>query len=57
VVAATLVSLFLLAVFTVVYEVRMYGNAKALSDRIDSGGITLDQGMTEYQALAKHTLF
>ncbi len=57
VVAGSLVSLFLLAVFTVVFEVRMYGNAKALADRIDSGGITLDQGMTEYQALAKHTLF
>src|ERR1700742_1292584 len=57
VVAGTLVSLFLLAVFTVVFEVRMYGNAKALADRIDSGGITLDQGMTQYQTLAKQTLF
>ncbi len=57
VIAATLVSFFLIAVFSVVYEVRMYGNAKAIAGRVDSGAITLDQGMTEYQTLAKHTLF
>ncbi len=56
-VVATLVALFLGAVFTVVYEVRMFNNAEALAARIDSGRLTPESGMAAYQALAKHSLF
>src|SRR5665213_884818 len=56
-VIATMVALFLCAVFTVVYEVRMFNNAEALAARIDSGRLTPESGMTAYQALAKHSLF
>ena len=52
-VVVTLVGLFLFAVFMVVYEFRMLANANTLSTQIDSGQLTLDQGVAQYQALAR----
>lgn len=55
--AGLLVVLFLLGVFTIVYEIRMYNNAAALAAQIDSGRLDLTEAMTAYQALAKRSLF
>ncbi|HEX4274151.1 MAG TPA: serine/threonine-protein kinase [Bryobacteraceae bacterium] len=52
-----LVALFLIGVFLVVYEIRMWNNAKDLRSRLDSGQVTLDVARTAYQALAKKSLF
>ncbi|MEP6714711.1 MAG: serine/threonine-protein kinase [Terriglobia bacterium] len=49
--------IFFAAVFTVVYEVRMYNNADALRKQIDSGQIGTDDGAKAYSALAKKSLF
>jgi tetratricopeptide (TPR) repeat protein len=51
------VALFLLAVFTVVYQVRMFRNADALGRKIDSGQLTTEQGAAAYRALANRSLF
>jgi serine/threonine protein kinase len=53
----TLVALFLVTVFVMVYEFRMLGNSRALSREIDSGQITPEQGAAAYQSLAKRSLF
>jgi tetratricopeptide (TPR) repeat protein len=55
--AGALVALFLAAVFIMVYEIRMYNNAEALRQRIDSGQISLDTAMTAYSAMARSSLF
>jgi serine/threonine protein kinase len=52
-----LVALFLIAVFVVVYELRMWSNAKALRSQIDSGQLTPDTARVAYQAMAKTSLF
>jgi serine/threonine protein kinase len=52
-----LVALFLSAVFTIVYEIRMWSNAQNLSAQIDSGQLTPDAANVAYQALAKKSLF
>jgi serine/threonine protein kinase len=52
-----LVALFLCAVFIVVYEIRMWSNAKNLRAEIDSGILTPDLANVAYQALAKKSLF
>jgi serine/threonine protein kinase len=52
-----MVALFLIGVFTIVYQIRMWNNAQALRARIDSGQVTLDNAKTAYQALAKKSLF
>jgi hypothetical protein len=52
-----LVTLFLASVFTIVYEIRMWNNAEALRQRIDSGRLGLDTAKTAYFALAKRSLF
>jgi serine/threonine protein kinase len=52
-----LVALFLIAVFVIVYEVRMLNNAEALANQIDSGRISLADAMPAYQSLVKHSLF
>jgi len=51
------VALFLAAVFTVVYEVRMLNNAIALRKQIDSGQLSTDEGAKQYRALARKSLF
>jgi serine/threonine protein kinase len=56
-VVVSLVALFLVTVFVIVYEFRMMTNARALSRGIDSGQITLDQGAAAYQALAAKSFF
>ncbi len=52
-----LVALFLVGVFTIVYEFRMLNNAEALSSQIDSGRLDLTGAMAAYRDLAKHSLF
>jgi tetratricopeptide (TPR) repeat protein len=51
------IALFLIAVFVIVYEVRMLNNADALATRIDSGRLSLTDAMSDYQSLARHSLF
>jgi serine/threonine protein kinase len=55
--AATVVALFLTAVFSVVYAFRMLGNANALARQIDSGQLRLDEGAAAYNALAAKSWF
>jgi serine/threonine protein kinase len=50
-------AVFLLAVFTIVYEIRMWNNASDLRAKIDSGQLNLTSAMKGYQDLAKHSLF
>lgn len=57
VLVGTVVALFLLAVFTVVYQVRMFNNADTLAEQIDSGRLDLASAMSAYQSMAKHSLF
>jgi serine/threonine protein kinase len=52
-----LVAIFLIAVFVIVYEVRMLNNAEALANQIDSGRISLADAMPAYQSLVKHSIF
>jgi serine/threonine protein kinase len=52
-----LVALFLFAVFFVVYEARMWNNAKDLRAQIESGRVSPDIASAAYQALAKKNLF
>ena len=52
-VVVSLVALFLVAVFTIVYEVRMMMNSHALARQMDAGQLSLDQGATAYHALAR----
>src|SRR5579863_1128142 len=52
-----LVAFFLFAVFFVVYEIRMWNNAKDLRAQIESGRLTPDIASAAYQALAKKNLF
>jgi tetratricopeptide (TPR) repeat protein len=54
---ASLVALFLGAVFMVVYEVRMFNNAEALRRQIDAGRLSMDGGLGAYNSLAKQSLF
>ncbi len=54
---ATIVALFLLAVFSVVYQVRMFNNADALAEQIDSGRLDVASALSAYDAMAKHSLF
>ena len=49
--------LFFAAVFTVVYEVRMYNNADALRKKIDSGQLGMEDGAKAYRTLARQSLF
>jgi hypothetical protein len=55
--AGLAVALFLVFVFAVVYEFRILGNANALSRRIDSGQIGLEDGAKAYRALAAKSWF
>jgi len=57
IVVPALVAVFLCAVFTIVYEVRMYSNASALRTRIETGELTPDVAGVAYQALVKQSLF
>ena len=52
-----LVAIFLIAVFVIVYEVRMLNHAEALANQIDSGRISLADAMPAYQSLVKHSIF
>ena len=52
-----LVALFLCAVFTTVYEIRMRNNAQSLRAQIDSGQLTPDAANVAYRALSKKNLF
>jgi serine/threonine protein kinase len=56
-VVASLVALFLGAVFIVVYEARMYNNAEVLRRQIDSGRMNLADAHAAYNSLAKQSLF
>jgi hypothetical protein len=51
------VALFLISVFTVVYEVRMLNLARSLSSQIDSGRMAPETANVAYQALAKKSWF
>jgi len=44
-------------VFVVAYEFKMLGNSNALSRRIDSGQVSLEDGAREYRALAAKSWF
>ena len=55
--AGTLIAVFLATVFSIVYSVRMLGNAKKLATQIDSGQLTLDQGSKAYEAMADKSWF
>lgn len=48
----TMAALFVLFVFGVVYEFRMWGNARKLSKEIESGQVSLEEGARQYRALA-----
>src|ERR1017187_442618 len=50
-----MVAVFLCAVFTLVYEGRMYSQAESLSSEIDSGRMAPDTAKVAYQELAKKT--
>jgi tetratricopeptide (TPR) repeat protein len=52
-----LAALFLIAVFVIVYEIRMLNNAEALANQIDSGRISLADAMPAWQSLVKHSIF
>ncbi len=52
-----LIALFLIAVFVIVYEVRMLNNAETLANQIDSGRMTLTDALPAYQSLVKHSIF
>ena len=52
-----MVALFLCAVFTIVYELRMWNNAQSLSTEIDSGRLSPDVANVAYRALANKSLF
>jgi len=52
-----MVAIFLCAVFTIVYEIRMYSNADALRTRIENGELTAEVATVAYQALVDKSLF
>jgi serine/threonine protein kinase len=52
-----MVALFLVAVFALVYETRMYNFAQTLSTQIDSGRMSPATATVAYQDLAKKTWF
>jgi tetratricopeptide (TPR) repeat protein len=52
-----LVALFLVTVFTLVYEIRMWDNAEALRQQVDAGRVGLDDAKNAYFALARRSLF
>ncbi len=52
-----MVALFLCAVFTIVYELRMWNNAQSLRTEIDSGRLSPDLANVAYRALAEKSLF
>ena len=54
---AVLVALFLGSVFTVVYEIRMFGNAEALRRQIDTGAITADNAKPVYDTMVRRSIF
>lgn len=49
------VALFLIAVFTMVYELRIYNIGHALKEKLDSGQITPESANPVYQETAKKT--
>jgi serine/threonine protein kinase len=55
--AGVAVSLFLIFVFTVVYEFRMLRNASSLAKKIDSGQVSLSDGAKTYHAMEAKTWF
>jgi serine/threonine protein kinase len=57
IVAGLVVTTFFAGVFITVYQVRMYRNASALSRRIDSGQLSLEDGASAYRALAEKSWF
>lgn len=57
IVVATVVALFLGTVFTVVYEVRMFGNAETLRRQIDNGSVTPDNAKAAYDAMVRRSIF
>jgi serine/threonine protein kinase len=52
-----MVAIFLCAVFTIVYEIRMYSNADALRTRIENGELTPDVATVAYRTLVNKSLF
>jgi len=54
---AAAVALFLFSVFTVVYEIRMFGNAEALRKQIDSLRIAPADATVSFNALLKQSMF
>lgn len=52
-----MVAIFLCAVFTIVYESRMYSNADALRTRIENGELTPDVATEAYKTLVSKSLF
>lgn len=54
---AAMVTLFLGLIFVIVYTVRMFNNAEALSREIDSGHLSGAGATAAYYALAKQSLF
>jgi tetratricopeptide (TPR) repeat protein len=57
IVIPVMVAVFLCAVFTIVYEIRMYSNADALRTRIENGELTPDVATVAYQTLVSKSLF
>jgi eukaryotic-like serine/threonine-protein kinase len=49
------VALFLIAVFTIVYEIRIYNFASGLKAQLDSGRVSPESADVAYQDLAKKT--
>jgi hypothetical protein len=49
---AVAVTLFLAFVFSVVYEFRMWGNARNLAKQVESGEISLNEASRQYKLLA-----
>src|SRR5262249_29572365 len=51
------VVIFLVVVFTTVYEFRMLGHAEALRKSIESGQVSADDAAVAYRALVQKSLF
>ena len=51
------VALFLIGVFTAVYEIRIYNFGSELKGKLDSGQVTPESAQSAYQDLAKKTWF
>ncbi|MDP9053535.1 MAG: protein kinase [Acidobacteriota bacterium] len=52
-----MVAVFLVAVFALVFEIRMYNFSESLSRQIDSGRVTPEAANVAYQGLAKKSWF